>query len=159
MPEQLSTLEKALSSGWENAALSDWFEVTQKQIDEFAEATGDRQGIHCQSRARPAGPFGGPIAHGLLLLSICLEFACESRTLTGDSQTWVVCGCDRVRFRAPVHAGKRIRCSMRPVSVRELGHGNRVVMTIRFKIEIENQKVPALVGTCSLVCLDDGPAP
>jgi len=149
MPEVLGV---AFNSG-QKVTFSEWIEITQKQIDSFAEASGDHQWIHCESHAASVGRFGGPIAHGLLLLSISLKLARESRTLQPDSRTWVVYGYDKLRFRAPVRVGKRIRCHTVLLNVRELGCLE--LLTVRFKIEIESQKVPALVGECYFLCMDD----
>jgi acyl dehydratase len=153
MPEQPQALGVAFDSVGRKTTLSEWFEITQEQVDAFAQASGDHQWIHCDTPAASAGPFGGPIAHGLLLLSISLKLVLESRSLPQDSRTWVVYGYDKLRFRAPVRGGKRIRCCTTLLNERELGR--RVLITVRFKIEIENERVPALVGDCYFVCLDD----
>src|SRR5712664_3901094 len=104
------TPESAVGSVGRETARSRWFEVTQEQIDGFAQASGDHQWIHRDNAGAPPGPFGGPIAHGFLLLSMGLELARESGILAQDSRTWIVYGCDNLRFRAPVVRGKRIRC-------------------------------------------------
>src|SRR5271166_5827366 len=87
---------------------SNWFPVSQCQIDAFAQATGDEQWIH-RSDAGPEGsPFRGPIAHGLLLVSLGISLARDCGAL--PDATLVLYGFDKLRFRAPVRSGTRVRC-------------------------------------------------
>jgi acyl dehydratase len=127
--------------------ISNWLPVTQCQIDAFAEATGDRQWIHQDNAKAADGPFKGPIAHGLLLLSLAVNIACDSGAL--PSSAMVLYGFDNLRFRAPVLSGARIRCHTTIREVRDLP--GRVLVGVRFVIEIEDQRVPALVADCLLL--------
>jgi acyl dehydratase len=139
-------------------ANSRWVSVTQSQIDAFAAVTGDQQWIH-QGNAQEAGsPFNGPIAHGLLLLGLAINLARECGAL--EDVTWVLYGFEKVRFRAPVHCGARIRCLTTVNNIRQLAAGTLV--NVRFVMEIENAKIPALVADCLLLNLStssghDGP--
>ena len=140
---------------WDNSknqtVVSDWMEISQKQIDAFAEATGDHQWIHKDTTRSAASPFGGPIAHGLLILSCALRLTRESGVLT--DKTWVICGYDKLRFRSPVRPGKRIRCRARVLDTCSVG--TRSMSTIRLEIEIQGEKIPALIADCSLLCLPE----
>jgi acyl dehydratase len=147
-------LAAAASFAGKETGVSDWFEVTQDQIDGFADAVDDHQWIHTAASG-PANPFGGPIAHGLLILALSISLARDSGAL--PFCTWVIYGYDKLRFRAPVLSGKRIRCRTSILDAKDIG--TRFLLTVRFKVEIEREKVPALVADCSLLCLDDkGPS-
>jgi acyl dehydratase len=132
---------------------SKWFQVTQSQVDAFAQATGDEQWIH-SSDAGPAGsPFKGPIAHGLLLLSLGINLARECGSL--PDATLVLCGFDNVRFRGPVRSGARVRCLTTIEDVRKVS--GRLFLNTRFLMEVQDQKAPALVAACSLLSLSQVP--
>lgn len=88
--------------------LSDWVTVDQARINAFAEATEDRQWIHTDPARAAQGPFGGPIAHGFLTLSLLPHFF-ETAFRVRESRMGVNYGLDRVRFPAPVPAGSRLR--------------------------------------------------
>jgi acyl dehydratase len=128
---------------------SNWLEVTQSQIERFAAATGDRQWIHRADVEPGISPFKGPIAHGLLLASLTISLARDCGAL--PDATWVIYGFDKLRFRAPVGSGARIRCRTTILSVSELS--DRILVGTRFVVEIEDQKIPALVTNCSFLGL------
>jgi acyl dehydratase len=129
--------------------LSHWFEVTQKQIDAFAEATYDHQWIHRADVKEEDSHFGGPIAHGLLLVSIALNLAQEGNALPGGA--WVLYGFDKLRFRVPVHSGMHIRCLTTILSSQQFGR--RLLLNVRLAIETEDRNTPVLTADCSLMCL------
>jgi acyl dehydratase len=140
-----------LSAG--KTCCSKWFQVTQSQVDAFAQATGDYQWIH-SSDAGPAGsPFKGPIARGLLLLSLGINLARECGAL--PDATLVLCGFDNVRFRGPVRSGARVRCQTTIQDVRKVS--GRLLLNTRVLMEIQDQRVPALVADCSLLSLSQVP--
>src|ERR1700754_4833143 len=128
----------------EDLGVSAWHQVDQGRIDRFAEVTGDRQWIHVDpDRARRDGPFGGTIAHGALTLSLCMTFLTEVVRVEGV--TFVVNGgFDKVRFRAPVPAGARLRGRVRLLESRRMGAGARIV--VRTRAEIEGSAKPACVA-------------
>ena len=101
--ESLPTADRA-APAWISAAssISEWVEVDQQTIDAFAAATGDHQWIHTSIEGNP---FGGPIAHGLLLVSLALTLARDSGAL--PDATWVIYAFDKLRFRSPVRCGAR----------------------------------------------------
>jgi acyl dehydratase len=123
---------------------SSWFEVPQQRIDAFAEATGDRQWIHIDpERARQDGPFGGPIAHGYLILSLVIPMWNE--VLAVDSVNMAInYGLNRVRFTQPVPAGGRVRLVATLEAFEELPKGG-AQLTVGGAIEIENGERPAVV--------------
>jgi acyl dehydratase len=90
--------------------VSDWVTVTQDRIDQFAACTGDRQWIHVDvDRARRESPFGGPVAHGYLTLSLLAALITEIGVIPHDAATGLNYGLDRVRFIAPVKTDARVR--------------------------------------------------
>ncbi len=122
---------------------SDWEEVTRERVDTFAEATGDHQWIHVDvERARAESPFGGPIAHGYLTLSMSNEFLPRIVEVQGLSMG-VNYGVVKVRFPAPVPVGSRIRAGVELVAVDDVTGG--IQTTMRVTIEIEGGDKPACV--------------
>ncbi len=132
---------------------SSWFQVAQSQIDAFAQATGDEQWIHRNDAGMARSPFGEPIAHGLLLVSLGISLARECGAL--PDATLVLYGFDNLRFRGPVRSGASVRCLTTIQDVRKMS--GRWLLNIRFLMEIENQKIPALVADCSLLSLTQIP--
>ncbi|MET9083911.1 MaoC family dehydratase [Streptomyces sp. NPDC004237] len=121
---------------------SDWIEVTQDRIDTFADATGDHQWIHVDPDLAAAGPFGAPIAHGYLTLSLFIPLFTELLDVQGVS-TKVNYGLNKVRFPSPVKVGSRIRLVARLVEVEEVAGGVQIV--VDGTIEIEGGTKPAAV--------------
>ena len=95
----------------QEVAVTDWVEVTQAQIDRFADATGDHQWIHVDPQRAAQGPFGTTIAHGFLSLSLLPRFMAASFAITG-ARMGVNYGLNRVRFTAPVPVGSRLRARL-----------------------------------------------
>ncbi len=132
-------------------ALSDWVTVTQERVDAFADATGDHQFIHIDPERAAAGPFGAPIAHGFLTLSLLageLSSAGGGVSVDGGRMT-VNYGLNKVRFVAPVRVGSRIR-NRAALQALEEGQGTdgqrHVQLTVLNTIEIEGQDRPACVA-------------
>ncbi|MEW1640565.1 MaoC family dehydratase [Streptomyces sp. NPDC091219] len=121
---------------------SEWIEVTQERIDTFADATGDHQWIHVDPEKAAAGPFGAPIAHGYLTLSLFIPLFTELLDVEGVS-TKVNYGLDKVRFPAPVKAGSRIRLAARLAAVEDVPGG--VQIAVEGTIEIDGGPKPAAV--------------
>jgi acyl dehydratase len=113
---------------------SDWHEVTQEQVNLFAEATGDHQWIHVDPERAKAGPFGGPIAHGYLTLSLGPYFLPRMWRVDGFSMG-VNYGCEKVRFPSPVPVGGKLRCGATVDAVDEVSGGVAVTMTLTFEVE------------------------
>ncbi|MDO8252383.1 MAG: MaoC family dehydratase [Rhodoferax sp.] len=106
------TLSELAACTGQEVAVSDWITITQQQVNLFAEATGDHQWIHVDPEKARAGPFGGPIAHGFLTLSLLPRFFESSFEITG-SRMGVNYGLNKVRFTAPVPVGSRLRAPMK----------------------------------------------
>jgi acyl dehydratase len=122
---------------------SDWIEVTQRHVDQFAEATGDHQWIHVDvDRARRDSPYGGPIAHGYLTLALSNLVLPQILEVRGVS-LGVNYGTGRVRFPAPVPVGSRVRGRAELVACDEVPGG--VQTTIRITMEVEGGDKPACV--------------
>ncbi|MEV0640500.1 MaoC family dehydratase [Streptomyces sp. NPDC050619] len=121
---------------------SEWIEVTQERIDTFADATGDHQWIHVDPEKAAAGPFGAPIAHGYLTLSLFIPLFTELLDVQGVT-TKVNYGLNKVRFPSPVKVGSRIRLVAKLAEVEEVKGG--VQITVDGAIEIEGGAKPAAV--------------
>jgi acyl dehydratase len=126
---------------------SEWREVTQEMIDQFAELTGDHQWIHTDpERAKSESPFGTTIAHGNLTLSL-IDGLRKDLTEWSGFKLGVNYGWNKVRFPAPVVTGARLRCYLQLVEIDDLGGGWHQVVT-RFTVEAEGSEKP--------VCVADG---
>ena len=126
--------------------VSDWMVVDQERINEFADCTGDRQWIHVDvDRARRESPFGGPVAHGYLTLSLIGPLSLDVGVVPSDAAAGFNYGLDKVRFLAPVPAGGRVRLRIVLDNVEEKNDGQLLVKT-RNTIEIENSDKPALIA-------------
>lgn len=124
---------------------SEWREVTQGMINQFAELSGDHQWIHVDvERARTESPFGTTIAHGNLTLSLIDGMRKDLSEWSGFT-LGVNYGWNKVRFPAPVPAGARLRCYAQIVEVTDVGGGWHQVVT-RFTVEIEGGEKPACVA-------------
>ncbi|MER5514129.1 MaoC family dehydratase [Streptomyces sp. NPDC002763] len=121
---------------------SEWIEVTQDRIGTFADATGDHQWIHVDPERAAEGPFGAPIAHGYLTLSLFIPLFTELLDVQGVT-TKVNYGLNKVRFPSPVKAGSRIRLIARLAEVEEVPGG--VQIAVDGTIEIEGGTKPAAV--------------
>lgn len=144
MTTTVSTLAELSKLEGESLGVSDWIEVTQERINTFADATGDHQWIHTDpERAKAESPFGGPIAHGYLTLSLIIPMWDE--VLKVESVTTAVnYGLNKVRFTNPVPAGGRVRLNAALKTVEELPKGG-VQVTVDAKIELEGSERPAVV--------------
>ncbi|WP_055525474.1 MaoC family dehydratase [Streptomyces graminilatus] len=121
---------------------SEWIEVTQERINTFADATGDHQWIHVDPEKAAAGPFGAPIAHGYLTLSLFIPLFTELLDVQGVT-TKVNYGLNKVRFPSPVKVGSKIRLVGRLADVEDVPGG--VQIAVDGTIEIEGAPKPAAV--------------
>ncbi len=128
----------------EEIAVSDWLEVTQASIDQFAQATGDHQWIHVDvERSRRESPFGATIAHGFLTLSLLSRLFGDTLQVAG-SRMGVNYGCNRLRFTAPVTAGSHIRARFRLKDLTAIDGG--VQMAWDVQMEQQGAEKPCLVA-------------
>ena len=122
---------------------SDWVPIDQERINQFAQATGDHQWIHLDPVRAAAGPFGSPIAHGFLTLSL-LPMLFESAFAVDDVRMGVNYGLNRVRFVSPVRVGSRVRGRFKLLSYEPLEGGAQ--LTVEATIELEGSAKPACVA-------------
>lgn len=138
------TLQELAALVGQDLAVSDWITVTQEQINQFAQATGDHQWIHVDIERAKAGPFGSPIAHGFLTLSLLPRFF-ESAFTIRQSAMGVNYGLNRVRFTGPVPAGSRLRAHLKLLALAPVDNGG-VQMTWEVKIEREGVAKPVCIA-------------
>lgn len=124
---------------------SEWHEVTQDQVNLFADATGDHQWIHVDIERANAGPFGGPIAHGYLTLSLAPVLMEQVLRIDGVAMG-VNYGCNKVRFPAPVPVPSRIRLGATLQNVDEIDGGAQYGVELSF--EVEGASKPSCVAEC-----------
>ena len=141
----LASLAEIRSRIGEEVGISGWLTLDQQRIDEFAEATDDRQFIHVDPDAAARTPFRGTVAHGFLSLSMLSRMAADAMLVPDSIKMAVNYGLDRVRFIAPVRSGKRIRGRFRLDSVEEKAAG-QYLMRHTVTVEIEGEEKPALTA-------------
>jgi acyl dehydratase len=128
----------------EHVGYSDWVEITQEQVNQFAEATGDHQWIHIDpERAKKESPFGGPIAHGYLTLSLIPALLPQVLVPSGFKMG-VNYGCNKVRFMAPVPVGAKLHLGVKVLAVDEIPGGSQ--MTLEATLETEGSSKPSCVA-------------
>lgn len=125
----------------QEVGISDWLPIEQERVNAFAQVTGDQQWIHVDvERAKRESPFGGPIAHGYLTLSLLAKFAQECIAIEGVKLA-VNYGLNRVRFASPVKVGSRVRAKFVLGAVEDIAGGAQIVW--QAVIEIEGSDKPA----------------
>ena len=127
----------------EHLGYSPYVEITQEQVNLFADATGDHQWIHIDVERAKAGPFGGPIAHGYLTLSLGPSLYSQIVEISGFSMG-VNYGTNMVRFPSPVPVGSRLRLGARLLSVDDIAGG--VQASVEFTFEVEGASKPSCVA-------------
>ena len=143
-----NTYDMASLSDWIGKELgtSKWVTVDQERINEFAHCTGDHQWIHVDvERATKESPFGGPIAHGYLTLSLLAAMSMDVGIVPKDAAAAFNYGLDKVRFLTPVKAGVRLRARVTLAEVTDQG-GGRMLLKLINTVEIEGEAKPALVA-------------
>jgi acyl dehydratase len=130
---------------------TDWVTISQKQVDLFADATGDHQWIHVDRSRAASGPFGGTIAHGYLTLSLIPMLASQlfHLDLKGPKLNY---GVNKVRFPAPLPVGSSIRARATIAEVTDVPAGKQMIT--RYVIEIEDVAKPACVAETVVLLLD-----
>ena len=127
----------------EHLGYSPYVEITQEQVNLFADATGDHQWIHIDVERAKAGPFGDPIAHGYLTLSLGPSLYSQIVEISGFSMG-VNYGTNKVRFPSPVPVGSRLRLGARLLSVDDIAGG--VQASVEFTFEVEGASKPSCVA-------------
>jgi acyl dehydratase len=138
------TLSELAACAGQEVAVSDWMPVTQAMINQFADATGDHQWIHVDVERARSGPFGAPIAHGFLTLSLIPRFFDTSIEVT-TATMGVNYGLNKVRFIAPVPVDSRLRGRLKLLSAEPIA-GNGLQMAWEVTIEREGQERPVCVA-------------
>ena len=118
----------------EHLGYSAWHNVTQEQVNKFADATGDYQWIHIDVERATAGPFGGPIAHGYLTLSLAPILLSQVLQVEGVKMG-VNYGTNKVRFPSPVPVGSNLRLGAKLASVEDVPGGKQVTVEATFEVE------------------------
>ena len=118
----------------EHVGYSDWHEITQQRVNDFADATEDHQWIHIDVERAKAGPFGGPIAHGYLTLSLAPWLLDEVFRVSGISMG-VNYGMNKLRFPSPVPVGARLRLGVKVLGVEDVAGGAQVTLEGTFETE------------------------
>ena len=127
----------------EHLGYSPWVDITQEQVNMFAEATGDHQWIHVDVERATAGPFGAPIAHGYLTLSLGPMLYPQVVEIRGFTMG-VNYGTNKVRFMSPVPVGSRLRLGVKILDVADIAGG--VQNTLEFTFEVEGAAKPSCVA-------------
>jgi len=129
----------------EHLGYSEWLEITQERVNQFAEATGDFQWIHVDVERATAGPFGAPIAHGYLTLSLGPMLGHQVWDVAGVAMG-VNYGIDKLRFPAPVPVGSRLRLGVKLLAVSDIAGG--VQVSCEYSFEVEGAAKPSCVAEC-----------
>lgn len=142
-PRTIANVEELKALAGQEIGTTDWVEVTQEQVDLFAQATGDQQWIHVDVERSKEGPFGGTIAHGFLTLSMLPSFGAQLFALDFGAAR-LNYGLDSVRFTNPVPVGSRVRATATFEQVNDLAKGTQIIT--RYVIEIEGVERPAVIA-------------
>jgi acyl dehydratase len=138
-------LEELRALVGQEVGVSDWFTLTQSQIDAFAELIEDRQWIHVDTeRARTEMPQGKTIAHGFLTLSLLSHLVRQAVVLEAEFNRGINYGLNRVRFPSPVPAGSQIRARCTLVSVEDIPNALQVCWAVA--VDVKDVSKPALVA-------------
>ena len=141
--QHYATLDSLQALVGQDIGTSDWATISQAQINQFAQATGDHQWIHTDPVRAAAGPFGSTVAHGFLTLSL-VPMLFESAFAIADVKMGINYGLNRVRFTAPVPAGGRVRARFLLLSFEPLPGGAQ--LTVQATLELEGSAKPACVA-------------
>ena len=145
MASESISVEELRDNIGQEIAVSEWFEITQERIDQFADSTEDHQWIHVDiERAATESPFKTTIGHGFLSLSMLSPIMGDTVKIAGDFKHAINYGLNRVRFPAPVPAGSKIRGHVTPKAVEEHSWGVQTIWDIL--VELEGSGKPCVVA-------------
>src|SRR5215475_2443818 len=130
----ISGIDELKARAGEHLGYSGWHQVTQQQVNLFADATGDHQWIHVDIERAKAGPFGGPIAHGYLTLSLAPTLLGEIMDVTGVAMS-INYGLNKLRFPSPVPVGAKVRAGAALAALEEVAGGVQCTLAVTFEIE------------------------
>jgi acyl dehydratase len=131
---------------------SSWFTINQEQINKFADVTKDHQYLHVDPERAAKTPLGGTIAHGFLYLSLLPHLMLDELLGQIGQATILNYGVNRLRFLAPVHAGRRVRLNWNVLLDQDKGQGR--LLTVDVSIEIQGETKPALMAEWLLYLMD-----
>ena len=141
----IESVEQLKSLVGEEVGISDWLELTQERINDFADTTEDHQWIHVDvERARNESPFKRTISHGFLTLSLLPHFTSQAVKLEGDFKMGINYGLNRLRFVSPVPSGSRIRARFLLQAVEDVAGGIQLIWSAT--VETEGASKPSLVA-------------
>ncbi|WP_436529567.1 MaoC family dehydratase [Actinoplanes sp. HUAS TT8] len=143
MTTVVNGLDELKALAGKDLGASEWLEITQERVNTFADATGDHQWIHVDPERAQGGPFGGPIAHGYLTLSLVIPLFGDLLRIEG-TKMGVNYGLEKVRFPHPVRVGSKIRLAAKVVSVEDVPGGTQSVFD--FTVQIDGVEKPACVA-------------
>lgn len=143
MATTISGIEELKSRVGDHLGYSEWLEVTQERVNQFADATDDHQWIHVDPERAKAGPFGGPIAHGYLTLSLAVPLLGQVLRVDGV-RMGINYGLNRVRFPSPVPVPSRLRLGAVLKNVEEIEGGAQSTFELTF--EVEGKDKPSCVA-------------
>ena len=141
---RLTGVDGVMAAVGQHLGSSEWVTITQERVNTFADATDDHQWIHVDPERAAAGPFGGPIAHGYLTLSLVTPLVGQIIDAEGF-RMGVNYGAEKIRFPAPVPVGGRVRASATLDAATPFEGG--VQMNLKVTIEVEGSAKPAMVGS------------
>ena len=141
----IASIEEIKSRLGAEIGVSPWIEISQQEIDTFADVTGDHQFIHVDPEAAAKTPFGGTIAHGFLTLSLLSQMAAHVMLAPEGLKMAVNYGFDKVRFLAPVRSGRRVRGRFTLASLEEKRPGQWQFVH-HVTVEIDGEEKPALTA-------------
>jgi acyl dehydratase len=141
----VTDLASLRESAGKHLGYTEWEEMTQERVNQFADATGDHQFIHVDPEKAKDTPFGGTVAHGFLSLSLTAGVGMQLMNVS-DAKMGVNYGLDRVRFPAPLKVGARWRGGVEILEVSEVAGGLQVKQ--RVTIEAEGSEKPVCVAEC-----------
>ena len=145
MATSVSSIDELKGLVGQHLGYSDYVTITQDQVNKFADATGDHQWIHVDPERAKSGPFGGPIAHGYLTLSLTPVLLAQVIHVGGVTMG-VNYGANKVRFPAPVPVGSSVRAGATLTSVEEITGGAQIEMEV--VIEVRDAPKPSCVAQC-----------
>lgn len=144
MPVVIDGKDDLLSRVGQEVGVSDWLEISQERVNQFAEATGDNQWIHVDPEKAAQGPFGQTIAHGYLTLSLAPMLSWQTVSVDGV-QMGINYGSNKVRFISPVKVGSKVRMRIKLKQVESV-EPNALQATFENTFEIEGEPKPACVA-------------
>ena len=145
-----TTLDEVQAAANTELGTTEWLEITQERVNQFADATGDHQWIHVDVERAKDGPFGGTIVHGYLTLSLLPYFTADVLDLQTPGAK-LNYGVNKVRFPSPVLVGSKVRATVSFGDVTDLPSGKQLIQ--KYLIEVEGQEKPACIAESVVLLL------